>query len=370
MACQKDSKTAINMKITFIRRIVLFVIAAWLVSASGTSVGNEKPDQQKKEKTPVSQTVSFVTLRNKTGESAPGDMFGDDRDLIRTGQCELIHTPFSLPQSLTLNGLVYIPDELIKLEAVSEHDTVDFWRNLKNATQRQRPILYLHGYNMSFARGCKQASLFQTNLNLGKRLVLFSWPSDGALLNYARDEADLFWSVAPLEAVLEQMLDQFGAGGFDVVAHSLGARGLYLALVQLAHRHHERLPLLNQLVLTAPDIDAGIFKQYLPDVRPLARNITLYVSDNDRPLALSQEVHGYPRLGESGPHLNNIEGVEIIDITDIGVRSFSGHLYHLYHDIVVHDLNLLLNDGLHASRREVLVRTDHNRWRLRAVEAN
>lgn len=370
MACQKGSKTAISMKITFIRRIVLFLIVAWLVSASGASVGDEKSDQQQKGNAPVSQTVSFITLRNKTGESAPEDMFGDDRDLIRTGQCELIHTPFSLPQSLTLNGLVYIPDKLIKLEAVSENDAPDFWRNLEKATQGQRPILYLHGYNMSFSRSCKQASLFQTNLNLGKRLVLFSWPSDGALLNYARDEADLFWSVAPLEAVLEQMLGQFGAGGFDVVAHSLGARGLFLALVQLAHRHHERLPLLNQLVLTAPDIDAGIFKQYLPDVRPLARNITLYVSDNDRPLALSQEVHGYPRLGESGSHLNDIEGVEIIDITDIGVRSFSGHLYHLYHDSVVHDLNLLLNDGLHAGQREVLVKTDYNRWQLRAVEAD
>jgi esterase/lipase superfamily enzyme len=318
----------------------------------------------------VTQTVSYITLRNKTGNTAPEAVFGDDRDLIHTGQCVLSHTPFDIPQSLSLNGLVYIPDNLIRLKAVNLSSNASFWHKIEQATQGQRPILYLHGYNMSFARSCKQASLFQTNLNLGNRLVLFSWPSDGALLNYARDEADLFWSVAPLEAVLEQMLEQFGVGGFDVVAHSLGARGLFLALVQLAHRHHERLPLLNQLVLTAPDIDAGIFKQYLPNIRPLARNITLYVSDNDRPLALSQEVHGYPRLGESGPHLNDIEGVEIIDITDIGVRSFSGHLYHLYHDSVVHDLNQLLNDGRHAGQREILLKTDDNRWQLRATETN
>ena len=255
-------------------------------------------------------SVSYLTLRNITGDPEPGDRFGEERDSLRAGQCMFSLASLRLLKPLSDNGLVYIPEHLNQLESVTEVDMSTFWSDFRSKAEGARPLLYLHGYNTSFSKACDQAALFQANLNLENRLILFSWPSDGALLNYARDEADLYWSVAPLERILLRMVEEFGAGGFDVVAHSLGARGLFLALVQLAHRHHDAIPLLNQLVLTAPDIDAGIFQQYLADIRPLAANISLYLSASDKPLALSQEVHGYPRLGQSGPHLMDIEGRE------------------------------------------------------------
>ncbi|NIQ97634.1 MAG: alpha/beta hydrolase, partial [Desulfuromonadales bacterium] len=92
-------------------------------------------------------------------------------------------------------------------------------------------------------------------------------------------------------------IDRFGPGAFDIAAHSLGTRGVFLALTQLAGQEHPVVPLVNRLVLLAPDIDAGIFEQHLDRMRPLARHITVYVSANDKPLALSEQVHGYPRLG-------------------------------------------------------------------------
>lgn len=313
------------------------------------------------------QAVHFVTLRNLTGESEPEDRLGDERDRVRTGRCIVSHAPYgllSMPEVFSRNGFVYLPENRIGLEAVRLVDSEQFWEDFAAARNGQRPMLYLHGYNTSFAKACEQASQFQSNLKAGGRLLLYSWPSDGALLNYARDEADLFWSVAQLELTLQQMIANFGAGGFDVIGHSLGARGLVFAMVLLGHSRHEQLPLVNQLVLTAPDIDADVFKQYLPLLRPLARNITLYVSDNDRPLALSREVHGYPRLGESGDHLDDIKGVQIIDVSDIKVRSFSGHLYHLYHDRVTSDLGLLLNQGVLADQRAGLSRQAPSRWRV------
>jgi len=312
--------------------------------------------------------VSYITLRNKTDDPDPPARFGDERDSIHVGQCTFSQASLSLLRPLSRNGLVYIPENLLSLEAVSEVEETVFWRRIIEQAQGQRPILYLHGYNTSFVKSCEQAALFQANLRLQNRLILFSWPSDGALLNYTLDEADLYWSVAPLEAVLAGMVERFGAGGFDVVAHSLGTRGLFLALVQLASRQNEALPLLNQLVLTAADIDVGIFKQHIANILPLVRNISVYVSDNDKPLALSAEVHGYSRLGQSGAHLKPVEGVEVIDISDVGVRSYSGHLYHLYHDSVMQDMDLLLNEGLRASQRETLTHAAGNRWRLKETE--
>ena len=57
---------------------------------------------------------------------------------------------------------------------------------------------------------------------------------------------------------------------------------------------------LGQVVLLAPDMDAEIFATMLPRIRPIMEGLTIYVSGTDRPLALSEQLHGYARLGQAG----------------------------------------------------------------------
>jgi len=316
------------------------------------------------------RTVAFITLRNKTGSSKATEYFGDDRSIRRAGHCILSRTQLKLLQPIAESAPFYIPDDVVALDRIMERSLEDFWHELDQTRGARRPVLYTHGYFIDFERGCKRASVFQASQGLAGRFLLFSWPSDGAILNYTLDESDLYWSVAPLAQTLTDMVGRFGAGGFDVTAHSLGTRGVFLALVQMAGTEQVTKPLINHLVLLAPDIDSGIFKQYLPRIRPLARNITIYVSANDTPLTLSRQVHGYPRLGESGPHLDGLTGVDIIDLSEIPVRYLSGHLYHLYNDAVISDLNQLLNSGKPASQRSNLKQTGENYWLLQPKTAS
>ncbi len=354
---------------------IVFLVS--LMAACGPDDGG-KAQSGKKETTStgtrteegVLQTVPFITLRNKTGSNDATDYFGNDRGTERAGYCGLSRTPLEVLEPIAEKAPFYVPDEIVKLETVRELPVEDFWRAMKKATNGRRPVLYTHGYYIDFERGCKRASLFQKSLDLTGRFVLFSWPSDGAILNYTRDEADLYWSVAPLVATLTDMVRVFGAGNFDVAAHSLGTRAVFLALAQMAGGQQGNKPLVNQLVLLAPDVDAGIFKQQLARIRPLVRNITIYVSSNDTPLALSSQVHGNPRLGEPGPHLEGLTGVEIIDVSGIPVRYPSGHLYHLYNDIVIGDLAQLLNGDKPASQRSNLEQSGENYWLLRPEAVN
>jgi esterase/lipase superfamily enzyme len=310
------------------------------------------------------RTVPFITLRNKTGNSKATEFFGNERNAVHAGYCDLSRTPLEALKPIAEKAPFYVPDDIVELDTVRELSLEDFWRNLEGTMGGRRPVLYTHGYYISFERGCKRASLFQESLGLTGRFLLFSWPSDGAILNYTRDESDLYWSVAPLAETLTDMIGRFGAGNFDIAAHSLGTRAVILALVQMANGERGNTPLVNQLVLLAPDIDAGVFKQYLPRIRPLVRRITIYVSGNDTPLAFSRQLHGYPRLGESGSHLENLTGVDIIDVSEIPVRYPSGHLYHLYNNIVINDLAQLLNGDKPASQRSSLKRTSENHWLL------
>jgi esterase/lipase superfamily enzyme len=347
------------------------IFLASLVAACGPDdYGETSPGTKKITPTSVStedgllRTVPFITLRNKTGSSDAAEYFGDERNAVHAGYCDLSRTPLEALESIAEKVPFYIPDDIVKIDKVRELSMEDLWHDLEGTKDGRRPVLYTHGYYISFERGCKRASLFQESLGLTGRFLLFSWPSDGAILNYTRDESDLYWSVAPLTETLTDMIGRFGAGNFDIAAHSLGTRAVFLALVQMANGEHGKKPLVNQLVLLAPDIDAGIFEQHLPRIRPLVRNITIYVSGNDTPLALSRQVHGYPRLGESGSHLENLTGVDVIDVSEIPVRYPSGHLYHLYHDIVISDLIQLLDGDKPASQRSNLKRTSENFWRL------
>ena len=210
------------------------------------------------------RTVPFLTLRNRTGSVEASEYFGGERDRLRAGICELDRNPLESLKPLAARAPFRIPDEIVNVDMVIELAVEDFWRRLKTRSDGQAPVLYMHGFNISFERGCKRALLLKESLGLEGRFLLFSWPSDGQIMNYTHDEADLSWSVYPLYEVLSEMIDRFGQGKVNIVAHSLGTRGVMSAMVLLAQAQQAQRPLLNQVVLVAPDIDVGIFKQYLP----------------------------------------------------------------------------------------------------------
>jgi esterase/lipase superfamily enzyme len=65
------------------------------------------------------------------------------------------------------------------------------------------------------------------------------------------------------------------------------------------------------IILTAPDIDAGVFREQIaPQLLTRTRHVVLYTSANDRALRLSEAIHGYPRAGDSGTNLVIINGIE------------------------------------------------------------
>ena len=357
-------------------RILVFTFLAFLIAACGSDVGSEtQPDLKKPTATvPVDEdgklrSVPFLTVRNRTDKDKPSEYFGGARSHMRAGICEFSRTQYDSLTTIKEHVPFFIPDEIVKLDAVREQSLDDFWQRIERSSGGQAPALYMHGFYISFDRGCRRAVLLKESLDLAGRFIHFSWPSDGSMLNYTQDEADLYWSVGPLRELLADMIARFGPGKVNVLAHSLGTRGVMLALVLMAQAQRGEWPLFNHVVLIAPDIDAGIFKQYLPMIRPLAHTMTVYVSSNDSPLALSRQVHGYPRLGESGEHLEGLADMEIIDISDVPMTVPSGHLYHLYNAAVINDLSQLINDNKKAAQRKNLKNIRHNHWRLQPVDS-
>jgi esterase/lipase superfamily enzyme len=112
-------------------------------------------------------------------------------------------------------------------------------------------------------------------------------------------------------------------------------------------------------------MDFAIFERILPRIRSIAESITVYATAGDRPLALSAQLNGYPRLGQVGNDVSGLAGVEVIDLSDLPSEGPTGHLYHIYSPAVGEDLRRLLNAGERADVRHGVVPQGKNLWRLR-----
>lgn len=320
------------------------------------------PPAQAADVVEVPRGVPFLTQRNRTGSTDPARHFGDERGALTAGFCGIRETVLPIPQALVEAAPFHIPEEILRVDRVEEAPVEAVLDALVATADGAEPILYTHGFYIDFEKGCRRATILQEGARLAGRFLLFSWPSDGALLNYTRDETDLHWSVPDLADAIDAMARRFGSGLVNLAGHSLGGRGMALALYDVAARHPDVR--LGDVVLLAPDIDFDTFRKLLPRIRPLVRSLTVYVAAADRPLALSEQVHGYPRLGQAGNPVERLEGVEVIDISDIPVRSPTGHLYHVYNREVWEDLDQLLNGGLRAADRRHLERRGENLWAL------
>ena len=62
--------------------------------------------------------------------------------------------------------------------------------------------------------------------------------------------------------------------------------------------------------------------------------------------------------------------IEIIDVSANSIRSPSGHLYHLYNDLVAKDLAQLLKEEKGAAERSNLKKVSKQTWRLEAGTAS
>lgn len=306
------------------------------------------------------RNVPFLTLRNLTGSQDPARVYGDERSTLKAGLCQLTEFDFGKLGPLADRAPAFVREEFLSVDQIRQQDPDSVVENLHKTTAGRSMALYVHGYNIGFEKGCRRAVLLQENAKLTERFLWFSWPSDGAIAYYTRDEADLYWSVPDLADTIIDLDAQFRNAAVDVIGHSLGARGVVLALYEVANRTPDIR--LGDVVLLAPDMDFEIFQRFAARIVSIARSVTVYIADGDRPLAVSAQVHGYPRLGETGNDTSTLSGVEFIDLSKISGNSPSGHLYHIHSPLVGQDLDQLLNKDMPAADRPNLEQSGPNYW--------
>lgn len=274
--------------------------------------------------------VFYATDRARTGKRSASEFYGSGR-----GDLELGVARVTIPQERTF-GVVEPPSvwqlqfraepaKHVVLQSVQPLDADSFYGRLNSEfadrTAREA-FVFVHGYNVRFDQAARRAAQIAHDMNYGGVPILYSWPSRGSSVGYVADTAVVRLSGRRLSRFLEDLVARSGAKTIHLVAHSMGNRALTDALELLALRIGQTAgdaPVFGQVLFAAPDVDAGLFVEMLPTIRPLARRLTLYASEQDWSLAVSRKLHGNAlRAGMGGEVTLTDPLIDSIDMSELG----------------------------------------------------
>jgi esterase/lipase superfamily enzyme len=308
--------------------------------------------------------IATTLVRLHSEKINPGEhpSYGNQRGELQMGTCQVSVPRYhevgqvERPSILKLQFREDPRKHVVLLDVIPEPPDALFAK-LKagvDAAPRREALVFVHGFNVTFEDAARRTAQLAYDLKFEGPPIFFSWPSQGGLLDYAVDETNAAWAVPHLKDFLTAVADRSGAESVHLIAHSMGNRALTSALAQLSRQMRRRGAMFHEVILTAPDIDADIFKRDIaPAIAKTAARVTLYASSNDEALMLSKKLHGYPRAGDSGSAMVVVPGIETIDVSRVDT-SLLGHSYYGNNDTVLADMFYLIHQSLPASRRERL----------------
>lgn len=274
--------------------------------------------------------VHYATDRARSGSADPEEFYGYARGPLDYGVAHVSipdsHRPGAIERpSIWRLEFSANPAKHVMLRSVTPMEGEAFFAGLAEAAAaRPQPeiVVFIHGYNVSFGAAARRAAQLAHDMNYPGLPVLYSWPSQGSTVGYLSDAAVVQLSGRRLSRFLDDLVARSGAQAIHIVAHSMGNRALTEALELYALRHGVQpgdAPHFGQVIFAAPDVDAGLFAEILPVMRPVAQRMTLYASESDWALAASRNLHGnMPRAGQAGADTLAVEGLDTVDMSLLG----------------------------------------------------
>jgi esterase/lipase superfamily enzyme len=200
-----------------------------------------------------------------------------------------------------------------------------FHRTLRTAPRRQ-VLVFIHGFNNRFDDAVFRFAQIVHDSHAPVVPILFTWPSRGSVLAYGYDRESTAYSRNALESLLNAVSRDPAVGEVSILAHSMGNSLALETLRQMAIRDGRVTPKIRNVLLAAPDVDVDLAREAILDMGPRANrpSFTLFVSQDDRALAVSRRVWGSEaRLGainpDREPYRTQLEraDVTVLDLTKL-----------------------------------------------------
>lgn len=310
--------------------------------------------------------VYYATDRKPTGQTTPNDMYGGDRGNMVYGLCDvsipLGHQPGELEEpKWTHFEFSEDPKKHVVLMMATEVAADTYFKSVAESIAEHpghNAFIFVHGFNVSFKDAARRTAQMAWDLKFDGAPVFFSWPSQASPTKaaYIIDENAVQYGQDDLKQFIKDFVEKSPADHIYLIAHSMGNRALAGALGDLFASNPEIKSKIKEVLLTAPDIDAQVFRRNIaPKIVDKGALVSMYVSSNDWALYFSRTVAGgYPRIGEFGTNPTLVPGVTTIDATDVDT-DLLGHLYYAESTSVISDWKAIFDGHTNPDDRTSLL---------------
>lgn len=245
--------------------------------------------------------------------------------------------------------------EYVFLTRITTHGRETFRATLQDAIYYDGSdaiLLFVHGFNVKFDDALVRVAQLSHDLSRDNQYdvgipVLYSWPSAGGVsLDHYRGDRQQSIGAAPyLEQFLDLITEDLDVERINIIAHSMGNRVLTKALEDYARDYlvrHNRDDLEFRILLVAADVERDVFDAANGAFDNLDANVTIYTSDTDRALHVSNLVNQKKRLGDTDtdkPYIRTAQNYQTIDATAVTTELFGlGHSYYSNNPTILWDM--------------------------------
>jgi esterase/lipase superfamily enzyme len=261
----------------------------------------------------------YITNRRPGPDNASLDeRFGTEREeMLKFGSFDTRIEP-ALGLGMIIDSTGWFQNEEIQLKAVEELDRTSFVEQLRALVQdspHQALLVIVHGFREAFPSALRKTAFLGHILDINAPVLLFDWPGNqgSSLRGYRRAREVAEASGKDLARTLKLIIKEIQPDRLWLVANSMGGQVVtdaFSLMYQDADFADAETEIEN-VVLTAPDVDIEEFdNRFKEEIKALARNLTVYVSSNDRALLASRIINRGQRRGESTLNIRNPDQFE------------------------------------------------------------
>jgi esterase/lipase superfamily enzyme len=320
-----------------VSRIVAWVAVAMLVAGCGG-----RPRGVLEPVTTIAPGTSSVTMVVATTRSGEGvsraELFSGER-----GRLAFADMTVSIPPEAARKvGEVQWPTQLpgdpsrdfvtVRADLITRDQAIAAVNTMAARSKPRRVMVFVHGFNNRFEDAVYRFAQIVHDSRVDAAPLLFTWPSRGQVFAYGYDRESSNFSRDALEAVLAGLVRDTSVDEITILAHSMGNWVTLEALRQMAIRDGRIPAKINDVMLAAPDVDIDVFRTQIEAIGEPRPDFTVFVSRDDRALAVSRRVWGSTaRLGEidprAEPYRSELEGqnIVVVDLTEVRTADGLNH---------------------------------------------
>jgi esterase/lipase superfamily enzyme len=189
-------------------------------------------------------------------------------------------------------------------------DATDKFAKIINAqlarSQKKDIYIYVHGFKVVYEYPVLVAAELWHFLGYDGVFIAYAWPSTPSNLAYIKDSDTSAGYARNFRLLLEFLAKKTRVENIHVLGYSNGTRLVTRAMEQLAlintgksaeemYKNHR----IRNVILVGSDLDRGVFGSYAADgLLNVSKHLTIYMSDYDKALGMSQFLTRRQRLGQ------------------------------------------------------------------------